>query len=111
MSFFISNALAAAPSAVTGVEGNYSSIVMLVIFVVVFYFLLLRPQSQRAKQHKNLIAGLTKGDEVVSSGGIIGKISKVSDDFVTLEIADGLEIRLQRSAVVASLPKGTIKAI
>ena len=80
-------------------------------FVLLFYFLLWRPQSKRAKEHKNLLAGLSKGDEVVTNGGVIGRISKLTDDFVVLEISDNVEIKLQRMAVASALPKGTIKGI
>lgn len=108
MSFFISEALAAAP---TGQPGNeWSSIAMLVGFVVIFYFLLLRPQQKRAKEHRDLVSKLAKGDEVITSGGILGKISKISDDFIVVSIADGVEITLQKNAISTVLPKGTIKA-
>lgn len=112
MSFLISNAMAAAPAATQmGAENGYSSILLLVGFVAIFYFLILRPQNKRVREQKALIAGLAKGDEVISSGGIIGKIEKVTDDFISLEIANGVVITLQKSAIVASLPKGTLKAL
>jgi preprotein translocase subunit YajC len=109
MSFFISEALAAAPGGQTGNE--WSSIAMLVGFVVIFYFLLLRPQQKRAKEHRDLVSKLTKGDEIITSGGILGKISKISDDFIVVSIAEGVEITLQRNAISTVLPKGTIKAV
>jgi preprotein translocase subunit YajC len=84
---------------------------MMVIFAAVFYFMIWRPQAKRTKDHKNLMASLSKGDEVVTSGGIIGRISKVSDDFVTLTLAEGVETHFQKAAVASVLPKGTIKSI
>ena len=73
--------------------------------------MLWRPQAKRAKEQRNLIANLAKGDEVVISGGIVGKITKLADDFITLAITDTVEIKVQRSAVLSILPKGTMKAI
>jgi preprotein translocase subunit YajC len=86
-------------------------ILMLVGFVVIFYLMIWRPQSKRAKEHKNLLAGLQKGDEVVTGGGMTGKVTKVADDFVVLEVADNVELKFQKAAIVATLPKGTLKAI
>jgi preprotein translocase subunit YajC len=80
-------------------------------FVLIFYFLMWRPQAKRNKEHKELLAGLNKNDEVVTNGGIAGKISRVTDDFVVLEISDGVEIKVQKFAVGQSLPKGTLKNI
>ncbi|HET8849132.1 MAG: preprotein translocase subunit YajC [Marinobacter sp. 34-60-7] len=80
-------------------------------FILIFYFLIWRPQSKRAKEHKALMAGLNKGDEVVTSGGIAGRITKVTDDFIVVEIADNVEIKVQKVAVAAALPKGTLKDI
>ena len=102
----ISPAYAAAPAGPGGVE-----LIMLVVMMVVFYFFLIRPQQKRAKEHKNLVQSLSKGDEVVTSGGILGKVAKVTDDFVVVEISNNLEIKLQKSSVQATLPKGTIKSI
>nr|WP_040297025.1 preprotein translocase subunit YajC [Alcanivorax hongdengensis] len=99
----------AAPAAPQGPGGI--ELIMLVVMMVVFYFLLIRPQQKRAKEHKNLIQALGKGDEVVTSGGILGKVVKVTDDFVVVEISNNLEIKLQKSSVQATLPKGTIKSI
>ncbi|GAA3910572.1 preprotein translocase subunit YajC [Halomonas cibimaris] len=91
--------------------GGIAQIVMLVGFVVIFYFLLWRPQAKRAKQHKQLIANLEKGDEIVIGGGLVGRITKVSDEFLSMDIADGTTVNVQKSAVAAVLPKGTIKSI
>ena len=112
MSFLISAAHAAdaaAPAAAPG--GDVMSILMLVGFVVIFYLMIWRPQSKRAKGHKNLLAGLQKGDEVVTSGGIAGKVVKVADEFVVIAASDTVELKIQKPAVVAVLPKGTLKAI
>ncbi|TFH86982.1 preprotein translocase subunit YajC [Billgrantia azerbaijanica] len=107
LDFFISPAYAQdAPAG-----GGIAQIVMLVGFVLIFYFLLWRPQAKRAKQHKELIGGLSKGDEIVIGGGLVGRITKVSDEFISMEIADGTEVNVQKSAVAAVLPKGTIKSI
>ena len=109
---FISQAHAAAEggAAVAG-PGMIGQLVMLGGFVLIFWLLIWRPQSKRAKEHKNLIAGLGKGDEVVTTGGILGKVVNVSDEFVTLQVASNMELNFQKGAVAATLPKGTIKAI
>ncbi|HKY69864.1 MAG TPA: preprotein translocase subunit YajC [Gammaproteobacteria bacterium] len=88
-----------------------SQMLVLVGFIFIFYFLMWRPQSKRAKQHRALIASLDKEDEVVTSGGILGRVVKVTDSFIVLSIAEGIEIPIQKNAVAASLPKGTIKSI
>ena len=80
-------------------------------FVLIFYFLLWRPQSKRRKEHQTLMAGLAKGDEVVTAGGIVGLVNKVEDDFVKIQVADNMELRVQKSAVGATLPKGTLKSL
>ena len=80
-------------------------------FVVLMYFLMIRPQSKRRKEHQALMAGLSKGDEVVTVGGVTGTITKVEDDFVRVRIADRVEVRVQKTAVHASLPKGTLKSL
>lgn len=79
--------------------------------VVIFYFFLIRPQSKRAKEHRELVSALAKGDEVVTTGGILGKVNKVTDDYVVIEIATNMEIKVQKHAISATLPKGTIKSI
>jgi preprotein translocase subunit YajC len=108
MSFFIAEAVAAeAPS--QGAGGF--DILIIVAFALIFYFIVWRPQSKRTKQHRELVASLSKGDEVVTSGGLIGKVLKVEDDFLLFEAADKIELKLQKSAVSAVLPKGTIKSI
>ncbi|MBA1272562.1 preprotein translocase subunit YajC [Stutzerimonas nosocomialis] len=108
MSFLIpaAHAQEAAGPAGTGFEW-----VFLIGFLVIFYLMIWRPQAKRAKEHKNLIGGLQKGDEVVTSGGIAGRVAKVADDFVVLEVSDTVELKIQKVAIAATLPKGTLKAI
>ncbi|SFX29984.1 preprotein translocase subunit YajC [Marinospirillum alkaliphilum] len=106
MDFFISAAHADA-----GGASPISSIIMLVGFVAIFYFLLIRPQQKRAKEHKNLLAELAKGDEVTLAGGLMGRITKVTEEFLVLEIAQDTSIKVQKAAVTAVLPKGTLKAV
>jgi preprotein translocase subunit YajC len=87
----------------------------IVLMFVILYFLMIRPQMKRQKEHKNLVAALSKGDEVVTSGGLLGKVSRVTDSYVTVEIADladkPVEVLVQKTAVSTVLPKGTIKAL
>lgn len=112
MSLFISDAhAAAAPAAQQG--GGTQMIIMLAIFGLVFYFMIYRPQAKRIKEQKNLMAALSKGDEVLTQGGLVGKITKVSEekDFVVVAIAEGTEIIVQKGAITAVLPKGTMKSL
>ena len=113
MSFLIPAAYAdaAAPAAAAGPAGSGFEWVFLIGFVVIFYLMIWRPQAKRAKEHKSLIGGLQKGDEVVTSGGIAGKVVKVSDEFVVIEVSDTVELKMQKGAIAAALPKGTLKAI
>ncbi|MCZ6889789.1 MAG: preprotein translocase subunit YajC [Gammaproteobacteria bacterium] len=90
---------------------GYMDLLLLGGFVAIFYFLLWRPQSKRRKDHAALVGGLAKGDEVVTSGGVVGQITKVEDDFVKLQVAKQIELRIQKSAVGATLPKGTLKSL
>ena len=107
MDFFIASAYAQDGAAQPG--GLMSFLPLIVIFII-FYFLLIRPQMKRAKEHRNLVANLGVGDEVVTNGGVLGKISEVSDSFVTLEIAQGVTVKLQKHAVASVMPKGTVKS-
>jgi preprotein translocase subunit YajC len=109
MSFFISDAMAQGAAQPSAGEGLLGLVPLLVIFVI-FYFLLIRPQVKRAKEHKKLVESVNKGDEIVTSGGILGKVTDVDDNFIGLEIADGMVIRVQRHAVTSLVPKGTIKS-
>jgi len=88
----------------------FLGILPIIVLFAIFYFLLIRPQQKRAKEHKKMVEALSKGDEVVTNGGLLGRITKVGDHFVTLEIADSLEVRVQRNAVAALVPKGTMKS-
>lgn len=111
MSFFISNAMAAANSTPAGQSDGTFSLVMIVAIFVLFYFMLIRPQNKRAKEHRELIGQLKKGDEIVTTGGILAKLVTVDDQFIKATIAEGVEISLQRSAVSTVLPKGTLKSL
>jgi preprotein translocase subunit YajC len=86
-------------------------IFIIIAFALVFYFIVWRPQSKRTKEHKELVGGLSKGDEVVTSGGMLGKITKVDEQFLVIEIAANVEIKVQKGAIASALPKGTIKSI
>ncbi|MDR0217920.1 MAG: preprotein translocase subunit YajC [Enterobacteriaceae bacterium] len=111
MSFFISEAAAAgAPAQSQG--SPYSLIIMLVVFGLIFYFMILRPQQKRTKEHKKLMDSISKGDEVLTSGGLVGRVSKVSETgYVVIALNDTTEITVKRDFVAAILPKGTMKAI
>lgn len=108
--FLIPSAMAAeaggGPAPIPGLD-----LFIIVAFALVFYLIVWRPQSKRAKEHRELVAGLTKGDEIITNGGLVGKITKVDEQFIVFEAADNVELRLQKSAVLQALPKGTIKNI
>jgi preprotein translocase subunit YajC len=89
--------------------GGLVSLLPIIVIFVLFYFLLIRPQQKRQKQHKEMVESLSKGDEVVTSGGTLGKITDVGDNFITLEVAQGVNVKVQRSMVQAMMPKGTMK--
>ena len=108
MSFLIENAYAAAPAAQQG--DPMSGMLFFIGMLALMYFLLIRPQQKRAKEHKKMVEAIGKGDEVVTSGGMLGKITEVGDQYVTLEIANNIEVKLQRHAITTVLPKGSIKA-
>ncbi len=105
---FISNAYAdggAAP------QGGFMEFLPLIALVAVFYFIILRPQQKRSKEHKVMMEALQKGDEVVTAGGALGRVEKVSDEYVAVAIADSVVIQVQKVAIQTVLPKGTIKSI
>lgn len=109
MSFFITDAWAqAAPQAPTD---SLVSFLPLIFIFVVFYFLLIRPQSKKAKEHKQMVEALAKGDEVVTNGGLLGRITSVGENFVELELGEGMKVRVQRQAISNLMPKGTIKEL
>ena len=105
----ISLAHAQAPAA--GGDAGLMSFLPIILMFVLLYFLMIRPQMKRAKEHKTMIEALQKGDEVITSGGVLGRISKVSEAYVTVEIAANTEVSVQKVAVQTLLPKGTIKSI
>jgi preprotein translocase subunit YajC len=107
---FISNAFAQATPAAASSENGLLGMLPLVLMFVVLYFVMIRPQMKRQKEAKAMIEALAKGDEVVTAGGVIGKITKMGDNFVHLEVANGVELQLQRSAITQVLPKGSVKA-
>ena len=110
MSLFISDAVAAAGAPSQG--SPYSLVIMLVGFGLIFYFMILRPQQKRAKEHKKLMDSISKGDEVLTSGGLVGRVTKVSDTgYVAIALNDTNEVVIKRDFVAAVLPKGTIKAL
>jgi preprotein translocase subunit YajC len=99
-----------APAAAGGdVQSQLMSFVPMVLMFVVLWFLMIRPQMKKAKEHKAMVEALAKGDEVVTGGGIAGTVAKVGEAYLTLEVASGVEVQCQRSAVVQVLPKGTLK--
>lgn len=91
--------------------GGIESMLLIVLMFGVLYFLMIRPQMKRAKEHKAMVETLQKGDEIISAGGMLGRVSKLNENYVTLEIANSIEVQIQRSAVQVVLPKGTIKNI
>ena len=108
---FISSAFAQTAPAAAGadMQSSLMSMLPLVLMFVVLYFVMIRPQMKKAKEHKSMVESLTKGDEVATAGGILGKVTKLDEGFIHLEVAHGIEVQLQRSAVVQVLPKGSIK--
>lgn len=108
---FISSAFAqTAPAAAGGdMQSSLMGMLPLVLMFVVLYFVMIRPQMKKQKEHRSMIEALAKGDEVVTSGGVLGTVSKLGDSYVGLEISQGVEVQIQRSAVVQVLPKGSLK--
>ena len=105
---FISNAFAQGSG---GAESSLMSFLPLILMFGVLYFIMIRPQMKRQKEHRNMLSAMAKGDEVVTNGGIVGKVTKVSDAYVGVEIAEGTEITVQKGSVTTILPKGTIKSL
>jgi preprotein translocase subunit YajC len=108
MDFLITSAYAQAAPA--GQPSMLSPLIMMVLFFVVFWFIAIRPQMKRAKEHRALLSGLARGDEVVAAGGLLGRVAEISDSIVTLELADGVQVKVQKQAVATVLPKGTLKS-
>ena len=90
--------------------GAFVQLLPLLLIFVVFYFLLIRPQAKRAKEHRSMVGALAVGDEVETSGGILGKVTETGDQFMTVEIADGVRVKVQRQTISRVLPKGTLKS-
>ena len=106
MDFLINSAHAqGAPAA----GGGFEFLIMIGIFFAIMYFMIIRPQTKRAKEHKSLLDSLSKGDEVVTTGGILGKVTALDENFITLQISAGVDVQIQRQAVTSVMPKGTMK--
>jgi preprotein translocase subunit YajC len=98
-------------SGASAAGGGMESLILIVLMFAVLYFLMIRPQMKRAKEHKTLLEALQKGDEVITAGGLVGRINKINENYVTLEVSENVEVQVQRPAVQLVLPKGTIKNI
>jgi preprotein translocase subunit YajC len=109
MSFFISDAMAQGAPSPQGFD--IQMLLPLVLMFGIFYFLLIRPQQKKAKEHKNMVDALGKGDEIITNGGLLAKISDVDENFLTCKISANVEVKIQRHAVASVLPKGTIKSL
>lgn len=107
----ISPAWAQAPAAGGAQGGGIESILLILAMFAVLYFLMIRPQMKRAKEHRTMIDALQKGDEVITAGGILGRISKIDAQYASVAIADNVEVQVQRHAIQTVLPKGTLKTI
>ena len=107
---FISNAYAQAAGS-SGMEGGFMQFIPFVIMFVVLYFLMIRPQMKRQKEQRAMMDALAKNDEVITNGGLLGKVTKVTEQYVTLEIDEGTEVIVQKSAITMLLPKGTVKSL
>ncbi|MEJ2329410.1 MAG: preprotein translocase subunit YajC [Gammaproteobacteria bacterium] len=110
LSFLISDAMAEAPAAAGG-EAGWTGLLFPFVLLAIFYFFLIRPQIKRQKEHKSLVDSIQKGDEVQTEGGLLGRVTDLGDDYMKVEISDGVEIKMRRGSVAAVLPKGTLKDI
>jgi preprotein translocase subunit YajC len=99
-----------AQAAPAGPTGQLAPLLMMVVFIVIFYFLLIRPQQRKSKEHQALLSKLSTGDEVVTTGGILGRVIDVGDSFITLEVAEGIRLKVQKFQVAQLMPKGTLKS-
>lgn len=111
MSFPISPVLAQAAPAAGAQGGGLSMIIMMVVLFGLMYFMMIRPQMKRQKEHRELVAGLSKGDEVVTNGGIAGRVDEVGETFITVEIAANVKVKVQKGSVQQVLPKGSLKSV
>lgn len=109
MSFFISDAIAEAAPAAAAQADPLASLILPIGLIVLFYFFLIRPQSKRQKEHREMVASVQKGEEIVTTGGLLGKITNVGENFITLEISKDVYIHIQKNSIQAIMPKGTIK--
>ncbi|MBS0321612.1 MAG: preprotein translocase subunit YajC [Proteobacteria bacterium] len=107
----ISNAYAQTAGAAPGQLDMFTSFLPMIAIFIVFYFLLIRPQQKRAKEQKELLSALEKGNEVITAGGMVGRITKINEQYVTLDVSNGVEVTFQRSSVAQLLPKGTLKSL
>ena len=110
MSFFISDAMAEGAAGASGAD-PFMGLLLPVGFIIILYFLMIRPQVKRQKEHKKMVDALTKGDEIVTVGGIAGRVTEIGDDFADVEVADGIIVKMRRGAVESVLPKGSIKEL
>jgi preprotein translocase subunit YajC len=112
MSFFISDALAEGAAAADAAQpgGGLLGMLPLLLIFVLFYFMLIRPQAKRTKEHKNMVEALAKGDEVVTNGGLLGRVTDVGENFLTVKVAEGVEVKVQKQSISALVPKGTMKS-
>ncbi len=110
MSLFITDALAANQAAAPHSPNIMSTVIFIAVFFAIFYFLFIRPQQKKQKELRSLIDNLAKGDEVITSGGLMGKIKNITENFIELEISDGVAIKIQKNAIATTLPKGTINS-
>jgi preprotein translocase subunit YajC len=111
MSLFINEAMAAMPSSATNQPDGMFSLVMIGAIFVLFYFMLIRPQNKRAKEQRDIVHNLKKGDEIITTGGFVAKIISLNEQFIKVNLAEGLDVNIQRSAVSTILPKGTLKSL
>lgn len=110
MDLSILNSVALGAEAPAPAGGGASFFIVIIVMFVLMYFMMIRPQQKRQKQHRAMVEALGKGDEVITNGGIAGRIDALGDSFVTVEIADGVKIKLQRASIAQVLPKGTLKS-
>jgi preprotein translocase subunit YajC len=110
LSFFINDAAAQAAAPSAG-AGGLGTLLLPVLLIVVFYFLLIRPQQKKQKEHRAMLDALTAGNEVVTGGGVLGKVTEVGEQFVTVEVANGVQVKVQKHSIGAVLPKDTIKNV
>ncbi len=109
MNFLIADAVAQQTTGSAGPQGSFLTFLPLVFIFVIFYFMLIRPQQKRTKEHTQMVSSLKKGDEVVTGGGILGRVTDVGENFIQVEVAEGLQLKIQKQSVASLMPKGTFK--